>query len=213
MKQKRQYGPVAINYFWCDPCFRAQKGIPINEHGVEMLKKNTWWKSSSQTMPDVWKEECCLRIAALPGEDPVARRGQLRVISPDEIRDSFLLVLADRIANGARAEELAKWRKLVLTTPAIFEPVENESGIFLRFADLREHATTVLSAVKRTPLGRIMEVLRFKQQMEKDISTGKTKSITWESVPLLVNAAIRSRAILLSSKHPPLPPPNTNAES
>jgi hypothetical protein len=58
-------------------------------------------------------------------------------------------------------------KKLCLTAPAIFEPVASEEDLFLRSADLREKGSTVLAAIKRTPLGRIMEVLRFKQSMGK----------------------------------------------
>ena len=78
------------------------------------------------------------------------------------------------------------WKKLALTVPAIFEFVEQESAMFLRAADLREKATTILTAVKRTPLGRIMEVLKFKQAMEA-ARTDKKKPIRWEDVLRLVS--------------------------
>ena len=124
--------------------------------------KNTWKQADT-----TWDPACTIRIAVLPGDDIMQRQGKWRVISPDEVRDSFLLQMAERLGQDADEDEQAKWKKLCLTVPAIFELVASEEDLFLRSADLREKGSTVLAAIKRTPLGRIMEVLRFKQSMEK----------------------------------------------
>ena len=88
------------------------------------------------------------------------------------------------------------WKKLALTVPAIFEPIEQESDMFLRAADLREKATTVLTAVKRTPLGRIMEVLKFKQAMD-DSKPNKKEAYKWEDALRLVPGVIDNHMKLL----------------
>ena len=161
-------------FFWCNPRFRAQPGIPINEYGVDVLKKTHWSEP-----PDTWKEELTIRICILDEEDPVQSTGQLKSVSADEVRDAFVFALADAVDRG-RKEELTRWRKLILTTPAIFEPIGRESDIFLRSSQLREEATTALAAIKRTPLGRIMEILRFRDQMKTEQKNGVP--VTWENV-------------------------------
>ena len=66
--------------------------------------QHTWGSSESATALS-WDPSCTLRIAVLEGEDVTEHFGRLRIISPDEVRDSFLLKLAERLGSEANEEE------------------------------------------------------------------------------------------------------------
>ena len=93
------------SFVWLDPRFRAQKGAPVNDHGVDMMMKNTWKQADT-----TWDPACTIRIAVLPGDDIMQRQGKWRVISPDEVRDSFLHQMAERLGQDADEDEQAKWK-------------------------------------------------------------------------------------------------------
>ena len=105
-----------------------------------------------------------------------AMRGRLRVISPTEVRDSFILFLAGKVQDPATSNEvLLTYRRLMLSVEVKFHLVESPRESQIRAIQCREETGIAYNGLYLTALQRMFQIFSF-------AGTGKSKSISAEEL-------------------------------
>ncbi len=151
---------AGCNLLWTDPLYTATPGIPVSQRSIKLLQQHYF--ASPAPFP-------CAVVIAVQGEDmdPLACRGALQRLSPEDIVHALLLKIAEDIAFGADEAVLQAWRRTLLSTTFIFEPMENDDAKFYRAVSLRETFVTDFRAMARSAVQRVFEVVGFLTRKEK----------------------------------------------
>ncbi len=103
-----------------------------------------------------------------------ASRGQLLVLSPEEVFFALIFAIERDISNGAGADILASWRRYCLSQVIEFRWVEREDDGYFHAINLRERIGAEFEALYLSPLQRAFQLRDFRERMEA--SAGKTIS-------------------------------------
>ena len=83
-------------------------------------------------------------------DDPLAAKGGLTAISPEEVRAALLERIAERINAGGGSDELEQWKLMLLKTSFHFVAISAAEQIMSQAMQLREHLIVDYSAMART---------------------------------------------------------------
>ena len=89
---------AGINLFWCDAMYTPTPGIPTRAGTIPDLTE--CYFQSPATMPHN------ILISLREGERPLAKRGSLCAISPEEVRHAMMAAIARDIGGGIGTEVL-----------------------------------------------------------------------------------------------------------
>ena len=158
MKNTGQY-EAACNFWW--QSFKpTQPGIPINQRAVTNLTQH-WFATAPPKFPAV------VTIAAHNAMIVERHKGDLVRASAQEIVHAFVFCCHDAINQGMSDDELALWKRAMLTVTFDFELILTQEELYWRAANLREKVVSEFRAVALTPVQRVCQILEFKNSREK----------------------------------------------
>ena len=143
------------NLFWSRFDFSPNPGVPIRMAAIDALMDFYFARPSPMPRPVV------ITINDL-GADPLAQRGALRAISPEELRCAMLFAIARDIARGALIDDLKSWRCHALSTTTQFVFHATTDDMYFAACQLRENMGQDHESMSRTALQRIYEIARFR---------------------------------------------------
>lgn len=92
----------------------------------------------------------------------VAMQGKLRVISPTEVRDSFILFLAGKVKDPATSDDsLQKYKRLMLSVEVKFHLVDSPREAEVRAIQCREETGIAYNGLYPTALQRMFQIHSF----------------------------------------------------
>ena len=94
-----------VNVLWASPLMSMTPNVAINQKALKTFMENYW-------------PEGMIRPLTEPVDFKAVRGlGGLTRLSPEEPVQALVLKVAGRIAAGADAEEMLKWKKVILSCP------------------------------------------------------------------------------------------------
>ncbi len=103
------------------------------------------------------------------------QKGNLRMVSPQEIYHAFVLRVAQDIESGSYTdEEMNKHRTAILSCSVIFELLPTEDDQFFKATQLRANIKGMEDLCGRTTVQNIFDVVGFKKRKEKTGGGGVT---------------------------------------
>lgn len=98
--------------------------------------------------------------------DARVHKGNLRVISPEEILHAFVIRVAEDLERGTTTESLNIWQSCFLNTPMVFVPLESELSAYFTGVNQREDIGSKYENLYRTPVQRAYEITSFRRRRE-----------------------------------------------
>jgi len=144
------------NLFWCKFAFSPSPGVPTRMSAIDSLVAFYFAQPSPMPRPAV------ISVSDL-GSDPLDQRGELRSISPEEIRCAMLFAIARDVARGAPPDVLNKWRCHALSTTMQFVYHATDEEMYSSACQLREDICQDHESMSRTPTQRIYEIACFRE--------------------------------------------------
>ena len=183
MKLEQNY-KCGGNFFWIGLESLSSPGVPINPSSINTIKKKYFSK------PGVYPDTLVIAIPDL-SFDPLAHRAALQCVSPDEMKVAFVSALAERINDGADAEELNQWKHMALTVSMHFKVMASQDEVFFAALNMRQEVVTKFETLARTAYQWIFEIVAFRQRKIKEMGgkdgNDKEKSMSAKVVQDLFN--------------------------
>ena len=154
----------AGNEFWLDPFFSLTGNIPINRKDLENLMETSFAE------PDSYVGTTVVLVDSKT-MDPMAQKGALKRLSPEEVWLAKMLRLAQVIKDGADDETLLKWKASMVGASWQFGYYEKgwakpTDAALPRAISLREQMVAEGIAVGRDVVQRIFEVHKTRKALE-----------------------------------------------
>ena len=151
---------TGINFFWMRNLGSITPWIPLYKQRVLELG-NTMFPGGRPT-PII--EQYQIAVEFSNGAD--LPKGSLARISPDELAHAPIFVVSERIRAGAGDAELAEWKRVLLSVPAVFASFPTEDSKYAAAMKRRSRLTGVGESVKHTLRQTIYNVVGFKRRKE-----------------------------------------------
>ena len=157
------------NALWCDPLYNPAPHVP-----VRMSVVNDICCHDLAEPPTKINFEFTIGVQKEPLEDPLARRGSLKICSAIEEYGALIVAIDARIDSGAPLAELEKWRKVILNFPFRFKAVEDEDGRYFESHDFRQQASKKHNRLAQTAMQWVFDIAGFKERKIKESPGKKT---------------------------------------
>ena len=120
-------------------------------------------------------------------EHIVAIRGKLRVISPTEVRDSFILFLAGKVKDPATlVDSLQKYKRLMLSVEVKFHLVGSPREAEIRAIQCREETGVAYNGLYPTAVQRMFQIHSFAGTKANSISADQLHEM-WEKEKITIS--------------------------
>ena len=156
---------TGANLFWLNLWWSATPGLPLNKGGIKQLKQK-WFRTPVSTFP------VQVTIAVTDEITPAETScyGHLKLMSPEEPIHALILAIGDAIRTNACENDLAVWRKCILTCCVQFKKCKNASDIFIGSQNLREKIGTEFDVMHLSAIQRMFVIINFRNQRGPKLS-------------------------------------------
>ena len=180
----------------------SEPGVPVCERAVSYMTDLHWNdKASVANKTGVFAS---VVVVAVNNEDYdkyvaehgnttmsqyiAAMRGHLRMISPSEVRDSFILFLAGKVQDPATSNHsLLTYRRLMLSVELKFHVVKNHRELEIRAIQCREETGIAYNGLYLTALQRMFQIYAFAGTKAKNISAEELHCL-WEKSGIQISS-------------------------
>ncbi len=132
--------------------------VPVNPAAVNHLKNHYFARPTSFPEPIV--------IGIGSDDDPMALKGKLERLSPEELEHALILRIAERVEAHAPPDELLEWRRVTLTVTLVFKGIDNLPDRLWHSVYIRERLITNYNTMARSAYQRIFEIIEVKSMYE-----------------------------------------------
>lgn len=162
-----------MSWMGLDP---SEPNVPVCERAISYMIDMHWKDMASVANKTgvfasvvsvaVVKEDYHLYVQhhenATMSEYIVAMQGKLRVISPTEVRDSFILFLAGMVKDPATSvDSLQRYKRLMLSVEVKFHLVDSPREAEVRAIQCREETGVAYNGLYLTALQRMFQLFSF----------------------------------------------------
>lgn len=148
---------AGCNLFWLNMLFTPTPHVPVRRQAVDSLVEH------------FFKEPAPIDGVTVSVFDAIkvaGHKGALEACSPEELRHAALFAMA-RDVKAERAEAIATWRRLALSTSVTFVKHRDADERYWAALQQRENLAQSSEAMSRTAIQRIYEIGRFRNQQRQ----------------------------------------------
>jgi hypothetical protein len=155
-----------VNLLWASPLESLTPNVAINGKAVLQFMANTWPAGVVKPLA----EPIDFRV---DGQFPL-KKGSLMRLSPEETQHALVLKIAERIEGGADAEELAAWKRCLLSASGRFVRAETFDDQYFWVTNARRRLRDAAAAVVHLASQVVCDIWMFK--VRKEAQLGKSIS-------------------------------------
>ena len=142
-----------VNILWASPLESLTPNVAVNTSAIEMFIANTWPPGVVRPL----NEPIDFRLDSVPFS-----KGGLTRLSPDEPQHALILQVARRITDGAPADEMAIWKKCLLSATGRFIRVHNYDDMYFWVTNARRRLRDAAAAIVHLASQVICDIWLFK---------------------------------------------------
>ncbi len=160
LKEKAQAKSIyvcGINALWCDPLQSITPGVPVLPRAIEQMI-STLFPNGTRPM------EQRLEIQAPPNGK--LKYGAAVRVSPEEAQHALILAIARAIKEEAEEQELPEWKRVLLSCPGAFVPLETADDLYFHVTNLRVRCQASARAMAHKTSQIIIDIYNYKTRKE-----------------------------------------------